>query len=521
MRSGLGDPSGLGTPEEPSGRRTGATSSASAMVGAVGAANPLLPRGHGGSSTRWLARHPAWPITVLLIAYPLWWALGIADFMWMLLAIPMLSRMAAWRASGRRIRVPPGFGIWLVFIACAIAGIATLTLVAPGTVASSISHRVLSYGDRNLFYIGVTIMLVFAGNLTEEELPRRRFAWMLGLLAIYTTIGGVAGMVDPHFQFNSPFLLLLPQSVQSNLFIQASMHPGLAQIQSVFGAGTVSGRPKAPFDYTNLWGECLSLLVPFLLVAWWSSGTRRQRKIAVATVVIATAPLLYSLNRGVWFGVGFAIVYLGVRMAARGKLAVLGGMLALVALAAVLLLATPAQSIVSSRLSHGDSNTLRANLSTLAVQDGVASPIVGYGDTRQERGSPGSIAVGPSPACPSCGQQAVGSNGQLYLLLVCNGLVGTILYLAFFAYGCCRFWRDRTPYGTAGVLVLLLSFVYMFAYTAVGAPLGLTMLAYALLWKSDRFNKEHPALAESENADPALRNPTTWPQLALPARGPA
>ena len=38
----------------------------------------------------------------------------------------------------------------------------------------------------------------------------------------------------------------------------------------------------------------------------------------------------------------------------------------------------------------------------------------------------------------------------------------------------------------AGVLVLLLTFVFMVAYSAVGAPLGLSMLAYALLWRNER-----------------------------------
>ncbi len=348
-----------------------------------------------------------------------------------------------------------------------------------------ISHRILSYGNRTLTYVGLTVVLVFVGNLTEKELPLRWFAWMLGLFAVYTTIGGVAGMVDAHFQFSSPFLLLLPKNVQSNLFIQASMHPGLAQIQNVLGSA--AGRPKAPFDYTNLWAECLTLLVPFLLISWWGRGTRRQRQIAVATVVIASAPFLYSLNRGAWLGAGFAVLYLAVRLAAKGRMAPLGGLLGIVALVAVVLLATPAQSIVSGRLENGKSNTLRSDLSALAIRDALASPVVGYGDTRQERGSPASIAIGPSLSCPSCGQQAVGSNGQLWLLLVCNGFVGTLFYLAFFAYGSWRFWRDPSPYGLAGVLVLLLSFVYMFAYTNVGAPLGITMLVYALLWKSDRL----------------------------------
>src|SRR6266571_7728909 len=39
------------------------------------------PGSYSGPPRRWLARHPAWPVTALLAGYPLWWALGVADFM--------------------------------------------------------------------------------------------------------------------------------------------------------------------------------------------------------------------------------------------------------------------------------------------------------------------------------------------------------------------------------------------------------------------------------------------------------
>lgn len=443
----------------------------------------LPPPGRRSRRPGRLARSPAWPITALLIGYPIWWALGLADFTWVLFAIPMLARMVAWRTrGGRRIKVPPGFGIWLLFLVVAALGIAAITITAPGTVPSPVSHRVISFFNRLANYGGVTVMLLFAGNLTERELPRRKFAWMLGLVGLYTVAGGFAGMAMPHFSFGSPLLLALPKSIQGNSFIQASMHPGFAQVQNVLG--TAGGRPKAPFDYTNIWGDCLTILLPYLIVGWWQGGSRRQRLIAIGAIVASIVPLLYSLNRGAWIGVGASVVYLAVRFAAKGKKALLGALIAVVAITGVLVVATPLQTIVISRLHHGRSNNLRSNLDSLAITDGLASPIIGYGDTRQERGSATSISIGPSYKCPSCGHYAVGSTGQLWLLLVCDGVLGAVLYLGFFAFGAWRFWRDDSPYGLAGVLVLLLSFVYIFAYDAVGAPLGMTMLAYGLMWKS-------------------------------------
>src|SRR5262249_24493086 len=154
--------------------------------------------GRARGRLRQLTRGPAWPVTYLLLGYPLWWALGIADFMWIILAVPMIARMAAWRSRGNRpIRVPPGFGLWLVFLVIVVAGIATITLTAPGTVPSPVSHRVLSYVNRTAGYLADTVLLLYAGNLTERELPRRTFAGMLGFVGILAVVGGIAGMLMP------------------------------------------------------------------------------------------------------------------------------------------------------------------------------------------------------------------------------------------------------------------------------------------------------------------------------------
>jgi hypothetical protein len=456
---------------------------AEAVTG-YGLARPVRRTGR----LRPLIRGPAWPVTALLLGYPLWWALGIADFMWVILAVPMVARMIAWHTrSGRRIKVPPGFGFWLLFLIVVVAGIATITLTAPGTVPSLVSRRILSYGNRTVGYFGDTILLLYAGNLTERELPRRTLSWMLGVVGVIAVIGGVAGMLLPHLQFSSPLFLLLPKSFQANAFVQAAAHPALTQVQNVLG--TPGGRPKAPFDYTNLWGECLTILLPFLLVWAWT-GTRRQRLFAAGVSIVAIGPLLYSLNRGAWVGVVLAVIYLAVRLAARGRTVLLGGICAAMVLAVVLVFFTPLNSIVAGRLENGKSNNLRSHLSGLAITDGLASPIIGYGDTRQEQGSPESIAVGPSAKCLTCGQLAVGSTGQLWLLLVCDGVVGAGLFLVFFGFGIWQFRRDRSPYGYAGVLVLLLSFWYMFSYDATGAPLGFTMLAYAVVWKNHQLRSE-------------------------------
>ncbi len=449
-----------------------------------------------------LASHPAWPIVALLVGYPLWWALGIADYMFLLFAIPMAARLYVWQGQSRRqLRLPPGFSIWLLFLLCMLAGAVTLSLTAPGTIASPVGNRIVAFSDRGASYLAVTVLLLFAGNLTELELPRRRLAWLLGLVGIYAVIGGFGGILLPHFTFTSPLALVMPKGLSSNTLVQSMIHPGFAQVQGVLGVQ--EGRPKAPFDYTDAWGNSLTILLPWLLVAW--SNTRQRRRWAMVVVAVALVPVVYSLDRGAWLGVGFAAVYIAVRLAARGKLAMLGMVCSGMALAGIIIVASPLHSVISGRLSStNNSNSIRTSLSILAARDAASSPLIGYGDERKQQGSPASIAVGPTADCITCGQAGVGSTGQLWLLLVSDGFVGTVLYLGFFAFGIWRYRRDRTPYGLAGVLVLLLSFVYMFTYEALTAPLAFTMLAYALLWRND-------IQLHSPDPDAARLNPAARP----------
>jgi hypothetical protein len=203
----------------------------------------------------------------MLVGWPVWWFLGFGDYVPILFAIPMIRRMYYWRVNrDRAIRVPPGFWLWIGFLIVILAGALTLGQEAPGTVTSPTSHRLFSWALRTAIYLAVTVVILYAGNLTEEELPRRRLAWLLGLVGIYTAIGGVFGVIAPHTQFTSPFSLLIPGSIQqSNGLLQMMLHPGFSQVQNTLGFA--EGRPRAPFDYTNMWGNCLAILLPWLIVA--------------------------------------------------------------------------------------------------------------------------------------------------------------------------------------------------------------------------------------------------------------
>jgi hypothetical protein len=471
---------------------------------------PAVPRPGDQAPRRgsWFARDPAWPIVALLAGWPLWWALGFAPYAPVLLAIPMIHRMYRWRVTGNRaIRLPPGFLLWILFLIVQVASVVTIGMTAPDTSASPVSQRVISWVARTLSYGAAGLVLLYAGNLTERELPRKRLAWLLGLVGIYTVAGGVAGTLLPTFSFSSPLALLVPQSLQSSASqLGPMLHPATAQIQDF--VGYAHGRPAAPFSYTNMWGNVLAITLPWLLVVWWAYGTRRQRRAMVAVLVIAFVPAVYSLDRGLWIGLGIALVYLAIRFAARGKLAILGVLCAALTLGTVVILASPLQELISARFANPVSNTGRASDTLIAVKDAESSIVLGYGDSRHAQGSASSITLGKTANCKACGQSVIGGDGQMQLLLVSSGFVGAGLYVAFFGYGIWRYRRDRTPYGMAGVLVILLGFVFMFVYEAVGAPLVFTMLSYALLWRNDR---------DRRHVDTATRAPAAQARPPRPA----
>ncbi len=55
-----------------------------------------------------------WPLVAAFVGYPLWWALGLAPFVWVVAAIPMAARLLT---SRDQVRLPSGFGLWLLYLA--------------------------------------------------------------------------------------------------------------------------------------------------------------------------------------------------------------------------------------------------------------------------------------------------------------------------------------------------------------------------------------------------------------------
>lgn len=424
-----------------------------------------------------------WPLTGLLLFYPLWWVLGLGVLIFPIAAVPMAVILVRRHLAGHRIRVPPGFPLWLIFLTVVLLGLAALDTTPAGTVPASGLDRLAGAGFRVTGYLSLTVLLLYAGNLREDELPRRRLVALLAWLFVVTVAGGLLGTFAGHVALTSPVELLLPAELRGNSFVESLVRPYAAQVMDV-GGGEVA-RPAAPWGYTNTWGNNVLLLIGWFVTAVWGvARSRPVRLAALALLAVAVVPVVGSLNRGLWIGLAVVAVWLAVRLAVRARFAALLAVAGAAALLAVALAASPLGGVVRQRLDQGHSDGIRAYLAQRAVTGMTASPVIGFGSSRSTLGGRHSIAVGPTPDCPRCGGFTIGGTGQLWQLLYAHGALGTAAYLGFFCYGLWRFRRDHGPVGLAGSAALAASLVSALWYNALVTPLALVMLGYALLWRN-------------------------------------
>ncbi|WP_239079941.1 O-antigen ligase family protein [Paractinoplanes brasiliensis] len=425
---------------------------------------------------------PAWPVASILAFYPIWWALGLGVLIFAVMAVPMLFLLLRRRAAGRPLLLPPGFVWWAVFLIAVVVSMGALGADPAGTVAGHATGRLLPAGYKALMYASLTVLLVYAGNLTEAELPRRRLVKLLGWLFVVTVLGGLLGMVAGTFEFTSPVEWLLPSGVRNKGFVQSLVHPYAAQIMDIVGDS--KPRPAAPWGYTNTWGNNFCLLAGWLVVAAWQSGSGKAKFWTVVCLVVSVVPAVVSLNRGLWIGIGVLVVYVATRYVLAGKLWIIGAVVMAAALLGVALIATPLGEVVGARLDNGKSNGVRSFLIERALDGFQDSPVIGYGGTRSTLGGRNSITVGESAGCERCGNFTVGGNGQLWQLLYAHGAAGAVGYLGFFAYGLWRFRRDRSAIGVAAGGAIVTSFSAMLWYNSLVTPLAFMVLAFALLWRN-------------------------------------
>jgi hypothetical protein len=429
-----------------------------------------------------------WPLSALFLGFPLWWALGLATFAFILFAVFMAVELLVRRG----LRAPRGFGLWLLFLAWMLAGAAMLWSDAPGAEPGGAGGgRLLVFGYRAAMYLAATTVLLYVVNVAGRDLPTRRVLRLLGFMFVVTTCGGILGVVAPEFEFTSPLEMVLPAGVVANEFVQQMVHPAAADIQVVLGYA--EARPIAPFPFANSWGANFSLYLPFFCLSWLGRDAGWRRWVAPLILVAGLVPVVYSLNRGLWIALGIGACFLAVRLAMLGRYWALNLIGAAMILGALAFIASPLGTIVGQRIDAPHSNDRRADLAAATVRGVLeGSPLLGFGSTRDVKGSFSSIAGGATADCPDCGVPPLGTQGQLWLVLFSQGVVGLTLFLAFFVRRFAAHCRDPAPLAVAGCCMLLFFGIELFVYDTLDAPMVTVMIVIGLLARGTSGSEPAP-----------------------------
>lgn len=393
-------------------------------------------------------RRPSWVLTATVAGMPLWWAMGLAAFIWIIAAVPM-----AWILLHRTpIRAPKGFGLFVLFLGWVMI-----------SAAPTEGLRIISVGYRVLIYIAAAIVLLYVFNLSESELPRARVLKLCALYFMYAIAGGYAALVLGDLRFTSPAELIAPGAVLDNPWAGQMLRPAFAQTQDIFGVPLP--RPTAPFVFTNEWGSGVGFLAPVVIAAWSTLGRRWQSAITVVAIA-GLVPIIVSINRGLWIALVFAIAYGTALLAHRGDTRFLRGALAGVVLVVIVAAVTPLGALVSDRLDNGHSDTGRMTLYTQAIDQVKDSPWIGYGAPRVNEERPG--------------LPAVGTHGQFWTVLYSHGIPGAILFVAFSLSLAFRTVRAQDRVGVWLHVTIALVPVLMLFYDVLNQPIFVIMLAAGL-----------------------------------------
>lgn len=285
-------------------------------------------------------------------------------------------------------------------------------------------------------------------------------------------LGGFLGLLAPSLSFHSPVESFLPGAFLADPWFHDMVHVTAANQVELFEAP----RPSGPFPYTNQWGSNLVLAAPFLIAL--APGRRLPRLLLVGAIV----PLIVSLNRGAWVALALGLLYAGFRLGLQGRGQALARVVTVFVAAVIALTLTPLGEVFQERLATPHSNEGRVQLYDQARDQAMESPLLGFGATTPSQG----------------GLPAVGTHGQIWMILVSHGIPAATLSLTWFAVVLWRTRGARSEVGFWSNVVVFIALVQVSFYGLL-AQLHVLMAAAALAWRKQvRQVREESRLATEQ-----------------------
>lgn len=397
---------------------------------------------------------PRWPLVAMFGLYPVWWLLGIVDLLWLPFAVVLLLYL--YRRSA--VRAPRGFGFWLFF----------LVWMTFSAIELDSASRLLGFSYRWGLYVAFTLLFLYVYN-ARPHLSER---FLLGLLTLfwgYVVAGGLLGALFPTAEIATPISRLVPEELLTNELVNQMAVRRFSQFNPDAYA-YIDPRPSAPFLYTNNWGNAYSLLLP--LVVAYLVAVRRERRFwpLVAVAVVSLAPAFLTLNRGMFLGLGVAMVYATVRLGLNRHAKALVALALMGVLGTVTYVALPVQDRLENRLEASASTQSRAALYTEAWEATKESPLFGHG--------------APRPSAKK-GAPSVGTQGQLWMVLYSHGIPAVVGFLGWFLAVILASLRRLDVVGLAASTLVVVGTLELTYYGLLPQGLPLMMIAAALVLRPE------------------------------------
>ena len=378
-------------------------------------------------------RAPLFELACWLLLWPVWWILGIEQFVPTIASVLLVVRMAlAGQLSLSRHRaLVIAFVIFLLAQLLSLFGIDSM-------------RRLLTFGRSWATWISALAILVLAVALPRDLDDLHKLLWILAGLVAIAAIGAITALLGFRPEgWTPPFARLLPESLERGGYLEQLVERSLGR-QAFFRPLGYYYRVSGLF----LWplGNATALVAALPLVATLTQrGKPWHRAAAWVIVVLGLVNLLFTTGRAAMAGL---VVGGLVAWACYSRFRRLFWKLALVALALLLVLvladlATPGQSFLwqnGSRLlseivfardqwKNTGSATGRLAVVLQTLQGWMQRPVLGWGTAR-------AVPDAPLPA---------GTHSTYLGLLYKHGLVGLGAYLALLAL----LWHRTCPLGRA------------------------------------------------------------------------
>ncbi|HEU4350084.1 MAG TPA: O-antigen ligase family protein [Actinoplanes sp.] len=360
---------------------------------------------------------PLWPLTAMFGLMPLWWALGVWYFIWPFFGVAMFVLLT----TRGRVRLPTGTSLWLVFLAVVALSAIRLERI------TQLFVFVLRFGH----LLTALLVGVYVYNLARDKVPWVRIANPLAVYWFALVALGWLGVLAPKLSLPSPFELVLPDRLTSERFITDVTHLDATEFNP--RSYNPIYRPAAPYPYTNNWGTAYCFLVPFVL-AYLTLVKRGGLRVALlVSLPLSIVPAFLTLNRGMFIGLGAAVLYLLGREIARGRVRLLVPVGAILLAGWVGTWFIPVVDLITNRTSTTDTTSDRFDLYAQTWTAVAHSPLLGFGQ--------------PNAVDTTHAAEPLGTQGMIWQVLYSHGIPATVCLYLLFAVIARRMAGAATPAG--------------------------------------------------------------------------